>query len=180
MHNNNKDNPACKQTITIWHYAAWARLPTIVESGILKCSNAGAPNELPMLWFSANQQWEPTATKLMLSHTGKLIRLTFNEQVKEFGCIRFGIDESDPRIMNWKAACSAAGTPREMRRILEQVGKRQGANPDNWFASAINIPLSDLNFQVWGDRWMNATSIQDMADVWSKVHCKHPDKLNCL
>lgn len=163
----------------LWHYAAWARLPAMVESGELKGSNAGAPDELPMLWFSANQQWEPTATKLMQTQTGALVCLTFKQQAEHFGCIRFGLDESDSRLLNWKDACAAAGTRNEMKRLLEKSGKKQGAKPDNWYASAINIPLSELHFQVWVNRWMNAASIQAMADEWTKHVARKKTILTC-
>ena len=46
----------------VWHYAPWSYLVRMVEFGALRPGNASATNEVPMLWFSANQKWEPTAT----------------------------------------------------------------------------------------------------------------------
>lgn len=161
----------------VWHYATWASLPRIVESGALRGSNAGAPGEAPMLWFSANQQWEPTATKWRTDKTGKPFPMTFKEQVKTVGCIRFGLPADDPCLLNWKAACAAAGTPRETRRSLEKVGKKKGADPANWFATLRQVALSELHFQVWAGGWFDATSPQDMADVWTEEQAIYATKI---
>jgi len=154
----------------VWHYAPWAHLPAIVESGKLKCGNAGAAGELPMLWFSANQQWEPTATKMLTNKAGAMFSLTFKQQAEFFGCIRFGLAVADPRLLKWKDACTAAGTPREVRRKLEKMGKKIGGDPAHWFASAAIIPLSELHFQVWHEGWHDAPSPQDKAEEWTKAH----------
>lgn len=61
-----------------FHYAPWEYVPRIVSSGMLKPSNAGgAPEEPGLLWFSANQSWEPTATKIVPLHSGGVRRLAF-------------------------------------------------------------------------------------------------------
>lgn len=156
----------CRHSNLVWHYAPWSYLHRIVKSGALLGSNAGAPEEKPMLWFSANQHWEPTATKLMKNGSGGILQLTFAQQVKHAGCIRFGLAAEDPRLFNWKEACVIAGTKREMRRALEMAGKRQGANPAHWYATPAAVPLSELVFQVWDGKWQDATSPQDMATVW--------------
>ena len=150
----------------IWHYAPWAYLPAMVESGALRGSNTGAEGEAPMLWFSANQQWEPTATKMIRNSAGATVSMTFKQQVQMVGCIRFGMGADDCRLLDWKAACAFAGTPRDSRRALERVGKKKGADPAHWFATAATIPLAELHFQVWADGWRDATSPQDMAAVW--------------
>lgn len=162
--------PKSNQAKMLWHYAPWAYLPRMVESGVLKASNVGASGESPLLWFSANQHWEPTACKVTVLKTGALMRLTFRQQQEAFGCIRFGLLESDPRLLNWIEACTAAGTLTATRRLLERKGKKQGGDPNDWFATVSNIPIDELHFQVWGiNCWMNATSPKDMAEVWTKV-----------
>ena len=152
----------------VWHYAPWAHLSAIVESGALRGSNAGADGERPMLWFSANQQWEPTATKMAVDMQGNLAQLTFKQQSEKFGCIRFGLPASDCRLMSWKDSCAMAGTPRETRRTLEKVGKRRGGNPSHWFAVSSEIRLNELHFQVWIDgQWHPAHGeIEEYAEAW--------------
>ena len=82
----------------LWHYAPAAYLERITNSGCLRPSNPWAPNELPLLWFSANQFWEPTATKMICDTNGRLRPLTYSE-MKQIGIVRFGISASDPRLM---------------------------------------------------------------------------------
>ena len=102
----------------VWHHAPWAYLPAMVESGALRGSNTHAAGEAPMLWFSANQQWEPTATKLAANNPNgtNLFVMTFKQQAERFGCIRFGLAADDFCLLNWKDACAFAGTPRKNRR----------------------------------------------------------------
>ncbi|WP_295993453.1 hypothetical protein [Rugamonas sp.] len=159
----------------VWHYAPWAYLPAMVESGELKTSNAGVPDEVPMLWFSANQSWEPTATKMVGNSRGTaLIKLTFDEQVEKFGCVRFGLLADDSRLLEWKNACVAAGTAPKKKRAMEQVGRRQGANPAHWYAVTDNIPLDGLLFQVFANNgWCNidwqGQGIEAMAEKWTEA-----------
>ena len=152
----------------VWHYAPWATLPAMVESGALRGSNAGAPGETPMLWFSAHQKWEPTATKVMGTPQG-VVQLTFKQQVERFGAIRFGLAANDSRLLDWSASCAAAGVPVDERNVLEARGRLKGANPAHWFATSATIPLSELYFQVWAGRWSDATSPQDMATAWTEA-----------
>ena len=151
----------------VWHYAPWAYLNAMVESGALRGSNAGAPGEVEMLWFSANQHWEPTATKMITNTAGATVFMTFKQQVHIAGCIRFGIAAADFRLLNWKDACAAAGTSRDARRSMEKVGKKQGATPSHWFATAATIPLEELKFQVFIGDWHDAECSKDMAAVWT-------------
>ncbi len=153
----------------LWHYAPWSRLAEIEKSGFLKCSNASAPNELPMLWFSAKQVWEPTATKNWRMTSGQLMPLTFEAQNAKLGCIRFGIAETDPRLQKWKQACATLGILRGARCKLEGVGKKMSANPEDWYATAVNVPLNELRFQVWSSGWKDESSVKDMVDAWAQL-----------
>ena len=144
-----------QRTNYLWHYSALPRLAAIMDSGFLKPGNVYAPGETPMLWFSANQHWENTATKMVKGPSGLLMPLTFQQQAKRFGCIRFGLPWDDLRILPWKAACSVAGTPREVRRSLEASGKKIGGKSEDWFATSVTIGLEELHFQVWRDGWFD-------------------------
>jgi hypothetical protein len=158
----------------VWHYTTCVHLSEIVESRELRCSNAGATNLAPLLWFSSNQSWEPTARKMVAAPNGHGLRpLSFHEQAKEFGCVRFGLSVSDPRLMDWKAACSFDGTPREMRRKMELTGKRTGADPKDWFAVAVSVPLEELSFQFWAPRtkaWGDGVTPQEISGLWASAN----------
>jgi hypothetical protein len=158
----------------VWHYAPWAYLAEIVEEGTLRCSNAGIGTTLPLLWFSANQQWEPTATKrLSTEKNGPSRPLSFKEQAVHLGCIRFGLAAEDARLMGWKVACDVAGILPKMRRAMEGDGRRQGANPAHWSASASAVPLGELFFQVWfKNAWYGVEGqggLEAVAQKWTEA-----------
>ena len=113
----------------LWHYTAGVYVPRIVNDSLLKPTNVGAPKERPLLWFSSHQAWEPTSTKMVRSQYGKARVLTFEEQARQFGCVRFGLPIEDPRLMDWPTACQFAGTPPSMRLKLERYGAGLGAMP---------------------------------------------------
>ena len=150
----------------VWHYSAGTKLSAIVNCGELRGTNVVAAWERPMLWFSANQHWEPTATKLLISKDGIVTELTFEQQAKKFGCIRFGLDADDYRLLEWKAACRMAGTTRGIRRSLEKSGRRLHANSADWFATEHRIPVSQLHFQIWCKGWSSTRCIlaQDRSE----------------
>lgn len=140
---------------TLWHYAPGVYVPKISEHGELKPSNAGAPHEQPILWFSENQGWEPTAGKLLLNKFGQPVRtMGFAEQVERLGCVRYGIDSNDRRLFHWKEACKLAEMSRDDRRKLERAGKSIGANPEHWWGTQFSIDLEELCFEYWnGKGW---------------------------
>lgn len=50
----------------LWHYTAGHKLPLIREAYALRPNGAKvAPNERPVVWFSADPLYEPTAIKLV-------------------------------------------------------------------------------------------------------------------
>lgn len=139
----------------LWHYAPATKLPLIEALGALRPSNVGAPDELAMLWFSAHQQWEPTATKMVMGPNEMPVQLTFAQQVQVMGCVRFGLPAIDVRLLNWKNACAVAGTSRRLRQALEKYGRQQGANPLHWFATKESVLLSELRVQSWCNGWVD-------------------------
>jgi hypothetical protein len=158
----------------VWHYTTCSHLSEIIKVEELRCSNAGAPDLVPLLWFSSNQSWEPTAAKMVADPNGRGLRkLRFNEQAKLFGCVRFGLSASDPRLLDWKAACTFDGTSREMRRKMELKGKRDGADPKDWFAIAASVPLAETAFQFWAPRqstWAYGVTPPELSDIWENRH----------
>ncbi|EKS9884142.1 hypothetical protein BTK96_001049 [Burkholderia pyrrocinia] len=157
----------------VWHYTACEHLAKIVKSGELRPSNAGSPETAPLLWFSTNQRWEPTARKLVAEPGVQGLRpLSFHMQAKLFGCVRFGLSASDPQLMDWKAACTFDGTSREKRRAMELRGKRDGASPKDWFATSLQISLDKLSCQLWIPKrevWAAGLTPQQILEIWTEA-----------
>lgn len=151
----------------VWHYAPWATLPSIVAAGALVPGNATEGTATPLLWFSARQDWDPSATKFVRDG-GEPRRMTLQEHRRRFGCIRFGVPGDDRRLISWAEACRAAGTNFTERRRLEAAFRQLGANPAEWSAMTQPAPLVGLRFQVqmeeeWGEADMSAA-----ARLWTE------------
>jgi hypothetical protein len=60
---------------TLFHYTTGLKLKQIINSGQIRPSTAHVPpHEKPVAWFSTQDQWEPTATKVPTPGTlGQLI-----------------------------------------------------------------------------------------------------------
>lgn len=153
----------------VHHYAPCNYLPNIVASGILRPSssdNLEDGSELPLLWFSANQKWEPTATKLIGSANGSIRSMTMAEQLERFGCCRFSMPANDPRLMPWIKACRFAGRGYTRQRKMEAAGKKLSASPADWYAVAEPIPLAELAFSIFNGRKWEPASLADTARQW--------------
>ncbi|MGE4337828.1 MAG: hypothetical protein AB7E55_17870 [Pigmentiphaga sp.] len=151
-----------------WHYAPAVYLPKIALSGSLQPSNAGgSETETPLLWFSANQSWEPTATKMIRSLNGAAVQLTRKQQEETLGLVRFGLPANDPRFLTWRAACLEARIGRDERRAMERRGVKLGAEPAHWFAIERAVSLSELHLQVWEGVWRDAPNEDDLAGARS-------------
>lgn len=144
---------------SLWHYTAGHKLPMILEACALRPNGAKiAPNERPVVWFSADAVYEPTAIKLVqMPGQGKLHRPSVAELHEMIGVFRFAIDRRDARLAAWpnihrKARISTTGVANMLRAGLEI-----GAKPMNWFGALEEIPLGDLRFEAWtGQQWVAA------------------------
>lgn len=156
--------------LILHHYAPCIYLPSIIETGTLFTSNAGAPDEAPLLWFSSNQQWEQTATKIAGDAYGTNLRLlTFAEQWRMMGCCRFSIPAKAKRFMHWNDACQAAGMRRNKKRKMESSGRDLGADPAEWFALAESLGIDELEFSVFsGTNWKSA-DLRLTARAWGAL-----------
>lgn len=146
----------------VYHYTTEQHhLPLILESGYLRPSGAGCPvKEKPMLWFSRNQHCEPTAHKMVGKDLQHMRVMTFREQLEMFGWVRFGLPADDPRLLNWKTACSKCGMDKRWRLALEKAGRKQGGSPADWLAIDGVVLLRELRLQRFdGEAWV------DMEDV---------------
>jgi hypothetical protein len=156
----------------LWHYTAGHKLPLIREACALRPNGAKvAPSERPVLWFSAEAVYEPTAIKLVqMPGQAKLRRPSVAEMHELVGVFRFAIDRADPRLAAWpavhrRARISPAGVANMIR-----AGVEIGAKPMNWFGSFEDIPLADLRFEAWtGQRWVAAQIDASIEQLHEKM-----------
>jgi hypothetical protein len=130
-----------KETISkpdfAWHYTTGWHFVQIVKSNVLLPATAYiARRELPIIWFSLEQFWEPTAQKAM----NPLQLLGMNgTYLHGGGLIRFGISPS--RLIPWPQLGRLARIPSRIMRSLERVARHQGARPELW-CGTIDGPIA--------------------------------------
>lgn len=140
----------------IYHYTSGNNLEIILSSGVLKVSEWEKKNNIKPagLWLSLNPVWENTATK-QVRELGRIRNLTKMEQHEKLGLIRFVLKFEKSALCTWKRYKHASNTLLETYLKMEKVGIDQNANPDEWFVSFKNIPLSQcLRCEKWnGNNW---------------------------
>lgn len=114
-----------------WHYTTGQKFAKIVETGrLLPTAVHIAKDEKPIIWFSLEQFWEPTAHKA-IRQNGQIIDLDMEGTYRECcGLVRFGVSHS--RLIPWPRLAKVANIPAGIRRALASVGQRQGAIPEQW------------------------------------------------
>lgn len=140
----------------VWHYTTQDKFKQIVKSGWLLPSTVGiAAGESPILWFSNEPYWEPTAQKAVLQG-GKAVGLGMQGTFERGGgLVRVGVLSS--RLIQWPRLAKMAGIPSSIRRSLQLVAREQGAVPERWYGLiGQRLPLSDVDaIEVFeGNSWV--------------------------
>lgn len=143
----------------IYHYTTANYARDIILSGYLKVSEWERRNikERPALWLSLNNKWERTANKALLDpNTGLRRRLSFAQQSRLVGCVRFVLPFVPENLCSWKNYGLESNTSKRMIKAMEHVGKEQGGNPNEWYASFSDISLEEvLTVEIWnGKNWI--------------------------
>jgi hypothetical protein len=142
----------------IWHYTTGENFIQIVEVGFLDPNKTVTlPGERPILWFSSEPFWEPTANKA-LSLDGAVKTLSMDETREHGGgLVRFGVRASV--LIRWPKLGRKAGMPPQTVRSLELVGIKQGAKPSNWYGSLKRIKVRECA----------AIQVMDENSEWADV-----------
>lgn len=143
----------------IYHYTTSNASFKIFASGYLKVSEWEKKNKVKpaALWLSLNQQWENSATKMVLKPNGETTHMSFEEQHSKFGCARFVLPFKKEYLCSWPKYKHVANNSMDIYEAMEKIGLLWGANPKDWYASFNNIPIAEiLGFEVWnGNNWIN-------------------------
>ena len=142
----------------IYHYTSGSHLPLILKSKKLMVSQAEKKMGLkpPALWLSLNPDWEATATK-MIFENGMQRSLTKKEQYEMFGLVRFVLEFKEKELCSWKKYINTTNIPKLGLKRMEIAGIEKGGNPNEWYASFNDIPLTHcICIQKWdGAEWKN-------------------------
>ncbi len=133
-------------TQVLYHYTTFGYLEEIIESKYLKVSPWEKKNniERPALWLTKNPNWENSATKGYFDKTtGESRYLTFEEQSYSFGCVRITIPHN-VSFCNWDEYKLCSKEPINLTRELEKIGLQQGSNPEDWYVSFEDVPITEI------------------------------------
>lgn len=133
------------QPLLAWHYTTGRHFAAIVETGMLRPSAQHiAKGESPILWFSLEQYWEPTAQKAVRENGDMISVGMLGTYEKGMGLVRFGVYPS--RLVPWPRLAKQACIPSGLRRGLERSGRAQGAVPEHWYGLVGEpLPVSDVD-----------------------------------
>lgn len=107
-----------------WHYTINARAVLIFSEGVIRPATAAVPaGEIPVVWFSTRQHWEPTANKGAIDDNGQRVRLTMKQTLdRGGGGWRFGLPTE--RLLYWRKLIIAAQIVRAHARALEYTARK--------------------------------------------------------
>ena len=141
-----------------WHYTVSIRAAGILSAGELRPSTAFVPaSEIPIVWFSTRQHWEPTANKALQNADGHRVPLDFDETIEYGGGgWRFGV--AVDQLTPWRRLKLAAHISPDMAAGLVRAAKRCGADPSFWYGSLKPVRMSVCLIERLTDgRWIAAT-----------------------
>ena len=145
----------------VYHYTTGLKLFSIINSGCIRPTTAKIePHEKPVAWFSTQDQWEPTATKVPIpgmqgqietaKAQGGLVRITAPGTCAPF------VFQQLPLI---------AGTKPSVCIGLLIAGLELGSDPDTWRFTPTPVPTAlfrEIEFYDFAhDRWVAV----DMAEL---------------
>ena len=146
----------------IYHYTTGLKLRSIINSGAIKPTTAKIePHEKPVAWFSTQDQWEPTATKVPIpgmqgqietaKAQGGLVRITVPGTCAPY------VFPQLPLI---------AGTKPSVCIGLLIAGLELGSDPDSWRFSTTSVPTALFRevefFDFAHDSWL-AVDLTELA-----------------
>ena len=145
----------------IYHYSTGLKLKQIINSGHIRPSTAHVPlNEKPVAWFSTQEQWEPTATKVPVPGMQGQI-----ETAKaQGGLVRITVPGTSAPYV-FQQLPLIAGTKPSVCIGLLIAGLDLGSDPDTWRFTPTPVPTALFRevefFDFANDRWVAV----DMAEL---------------
>ncbi len=157
-HEDGKQRPADRAAMPrhgeitlLWHYTTGQCSIGIMESGVILPATAKvSAGERPIVWFSSNQEWEPTSTKIFEAHDGRTWRMSKDElRVRGNGLVRFGVTRRTAKL-DWTAIRRLSGMSRDTARHLKVIGRMLGSKPEWWYGAFDPVQQSEwVAVEVW-------------------------------
>jgi hypothetical protein len=132
----------------VWHYTIADRADGILEDGLIRPATAGVPDhEKPVVWFSANPRWEPTANKIIMTMGTERV-LSTNEMLYSgfAGSLwRFGVQHD--ALIPWVPLQRIARIKKKEAKRLSRKAIKDRANPMHWYGSLEPVRVEDTTIE---------------------------------
>jgi hypothetical protein len=140
----------------LWHYTIVERLQHILNAGEIRPPVNLPKTEKPVVWFSANQDWEPTANKRYQSPRGQISLLSKDQTILLGGGLaRIGVAPATAPL-DWKTFKRESGISAARAKALYEEAVASGSRPALWFATFDPVPRAEwLAVETWdGQQWV--------------------------
>ena len=145
----------------IYHYTTGLKLRHIINSGDIQPTTANIePHEKPVAWFSTQDQWEPTATKVPIPGMQGQI-----ETAKaQGGLVRITVPGTCAPYL-FPQLPLIAGTEPSVCLGLLIAGLELGSDPDSWRFTPSPVPTALFHAVEFYDFAHNRWLAVDMAEL---------------
>ena len=133
----------------LFHYTTGDRLTLILRDGLVRPATAYVPSsETPVVWLSANPDFEPTAVKGCVDAGGYRVLGLWEMAQLGGGLVRLGLSVAKAKrrkFLPWPFCAVRARMDQHLIQGLGREGIKQGANPSHWWGGpAIPVHVFDV------------------------------------
>ena len=145
----------------IYHYTTGLKLRSIINSGAIKPTTAHIePNEKPVAWFSTQDQWEPTCTKVPIPGMAGQI-----ETAKaQGGLVRISVPGTCAPYVFPQLPLIACTSPQACIGLL-LAGLELGSDPGTWRFTPTPVPTALFREVEFYDFASNQWLAIDLAEL---------------
>ena len=145
----------------IYHYTTGMKLRSIINSGCIRPSTAHVPpHEKPVAWFSTQDQWEPTATKVPIPGMAGQI-----ETAKaQGGLVRITVPGTCAPYIFPQLPLMAGTSPQTSIGLLLS-GLELGSDPSTWRFTPTPVPTALFRKVEFFDFANDGWAVVDMAEL---------------
>jgi hypothetical protein len=138
----------------VYHYTTGLKLKQIINSGHIRPTIARIePYEKPVAWFSTQDQWEPTATKVPIHGMAGQIATAHAQG----GLVRITVPGTCAPHVFQQLPLIAGTKPSVCIRLL-LAGLELGSDPDTWRFTPTPVPTALFRevefFDFANNRWL--------------------------
>ena len=128
----------------LFHYTRASNFLKILRAGFIKlATEIVAAKERPVVWFSFNPHWEPTASPGCEDPiTGVRRTVNFEELTRMDAPIRIEIPETEA-AHDWNDFKRLSHCPHKTWRNLSRTARAAGSDPKDWRVSFEAVPRTD-------------------------------------